>query len=118
MMLAEAGKSIEHVISIEVDREDLLGRITGRRICRACGKGYHLTFSPPRVTGACDDCSGELFQRDDDSEATMRKRLDVYEQQTAPLIRYYADESLLRTIRGTGTIEVIQGKILSALGEP
>jgi len=109
------GKAIEHVISIVVDKEDLLARITGRRTCRSCGKGYHLSFDPPKTAGVCDECGGELFQRDDDSEATMRNRLDVYEKQTAPLISYYDRESLLRTIAGTGTIDEIQQNILTGL---
>lgn len=108
-------KKIEHVISIVVDKEELLGRITGRRTCRLCGKGYNLAFDPPKQNGRCDECGGELFQRDDDSEMTMRNRLDVYEQQTAPLIDYYARESLLRTVSGTGSIEDIQQNILTGI---
>jgi adenylate kinase len=113
--LASLHKKIEHVISIVVDKEELLGRITGRRTCRLCGKGYNLAFDPPKQNGRCDECGGELFQRDDDSEKTMRNRLDVYEQQTAPLIDYYAHESLLRTISGTGSIEAIQQNILAGI---
>ena len=113
--LAGMGKTIEHVISITVDKEELLGRITGRRTCRLCGKGYHLLFDPPKRNGACDECGGELYQRDDDSEETMRNRLDVYEKQTAPLIAYYAQESLLRTICGTGSIEDIQQNLLAGI---
>ncbi|HEX2770092.1 MAG TPA: adenylate kinase [Geobacteraceae bacterium] len=113
--LAGMGKTIEHVISITVDKEELLGRITGRRTCRLCGKGYHLLFDPPKRNGACDECGGGLFQRDDDSEETMRNRLDVYEKQTAPLIAYYAHGSLLRTICGTGSIEDIQQNLLTGI---
>ena len=113
--LAGMGKTIEHVISITIDKEELLGRITGRRTCRLCGKGYHLSFDPPKRNGACDECGGELFQRDDDKEETMRNRLDVYERQTAPLIAYYAHESLLRTICGTGSIEDIQQNLLAGI---
>jgi adenylate kinase len=113
--LAGLHKIIEHVISIVVDNEELLGRITGRRTCRLCGKGYNLAFDPPKQNGRCDECGGELFQRDDDSEMTMRKRLDVYEQQTAPLIDYYAHELLLRTVSGTGSIEDIQQNILAGI---
>ena len=108
-------KKIEHVISIVVDKEELIGRITGRRTCRLCGKGYNLEFDPPKQNGKCDECGGELYQRDDDSEMTMRNRLDVYELQTAPLIDYYAHESLLRTVSGTGSIDDIQQKILTSL---
>ncbi len=108
-------KKIEHVVAITVKKEELLERITGRRICRQCGKGFHTAFDPPKQDGKCDDCGGELYQRDDDSEETMRKRLDVYEQQTAPLIAYYGNESLLRTVNGTGSIEEIQQKILASI---
>ena len=115
LTLGGMAKSIEHVISIVVDKEELLARITGRRTCRACGKGYHLTFDPPKKNCVCDECGGELFQRDDDSEATMRNRLDVYDKQTAPLIAYYGQESLLRTVTGTGSIEDIRQNILTAI---
>jgi len=113
--LAGLNKKIEHVISIVVDKEELLGRITGRRTCRLCGKGFNLAFDPPKQNGRCDECGGELFQRDGDSEKTMRNRLDVYEQQTAPLIDYYTHESLLRSVSGTGSIEVIQQNILTSI---
>ncbi len=114
-MLAGLGKLIEHVLSIEVDKEDLLGRITGRRTCRSCGRGYHVAFDPPNVAGKCDECGGELYQRDDDREDTMRNRLAVYEEQTAPLIAYYKQESLLRSIKGVGSIEEIQRSILNII---
>jgi adenylate kinase len=114
-MLAKLGKTLDYVVSIEVDKGELLDRITGRRTCRGCGKGYHVQFDPPMVAGKCDECGGELYQRDDDSEDTMRNRLDVYEKQTAPLINYYDRKSLLRTVRGTGPIEEIQHKLLTIL---
>ncbi|HEY6874004.1 MAG TPA: adenylate kinase [Geobacteraceae bacterium] len=114
-MLGALGEAIDHVISISVDKEELLERVTGRRTCRSCGKGFHVTFDPPRVDGVCDECGGTLYQRDDDSEETMRKRLDVYEAQTAPLIAYYAKESLLRTIDGIGAIDDIQRNLLGIL---
>lgn len=112
--LSGLGRAIEHVVSIAVDKDDLLARLTGRRTCRACGRGYHIAFDPPATEGVCD-CGGELYQRDDDREETIRKRLDVYSDQTAPLIDYYARESLLRSIIGVGSIEQIQGKILDIL---
>lgn len=112
-MLARMNKGIDHVVSIEVDKVELLKRITGRRTCRSCGRGYHIAFDPPRSASICDECGGELYQRDDDREDTMGKRLDVYEEQTAPLIAYYAKESLLRSVRGTGSIDDIQNEIVS-----
>lgn len=114
-VLSGLGRSIDHVVSIVVDKEELLGRITGRRTCRNCGKGFHISFDPPKTPGICDECSGELYQRDDDREDTMRKRLEVYEQQTSPLVEYYKKESLLRPVQGVGSIEEIQQSVLSIL---
>jgi len=115
VMLDGLGKKIEHVISITVDKEELITRVTGRRACKVCGKGYHVLFEPPRVPGSCDDCSGELIQRDDDREETMRRRLDVYDHQTAPLIDYYSNASLLRGVAGLGDIDLIQQQIVAIL---
>ncbi|RII25868.1 MAG: adenylate kinase [Geobacter sp.] len=114
-MLISNGKSIEHVLSIEVNRDELLQRITGRRTCRGCGRGYHIVFDPPKSAGKCDECGNELYQRDDDSEATMAKRLSVYDEQTAPLVSYYGNENLLRRIPGMGSIDEIQSAILGVL---
>jgi adenylate kinase len=113
VMLAGLGKEIEHVVSITVDKEELLRRVTGRRTCKGCGKGYHIEFEAPQLQGRCDECGGDLVQRDDDREETMRKRLDVYEQQTEPLIDYYRSAKLLRTVSGIGSIEDIQRDIVS-----
>ena len=111
-ILESAGRKIDHVLSITVDREELLERITGRRTCRNCGKGFHVKFDPPKNSGICDECGNELYQRDDDSEETMRKRLDVYQEQTAPLLSYYEKELLLRPVGGTGSIDSIQKELL------
>jgi len=113
--LASMQKKIEHALSITVQDEELLGRLTGRRTCRSCGAMYHVRFNPPKRAGACDACSGELYQRDDDKEETIRNRLNVYNQQTAPLIDYYQRKGLLRTIAGTGKIEEILEKIQAVL---
>ena len=88
-MLAEAGRAITHVVLIDVPAEELVQRIAGRRSCRDCGKIYNVVFDPPKVEGVCDVDGGELYQRADDNEETVRNRIDVYEQQTAPLIGYY-----------------------------
>lgn len=111
VMLQKSGRSIEHVISFEVDKGVLLDRIVGRRMCRGCGRGYHMVFDPPREQARCDDCGGELYQREDDHEETMRRRLDVYEEQTAPLKEYYSNESLLRSVDALGPIEEVTLKI-------
>ena len=114
-MLEAKGRSLDHVVSISVEKSELLQRITGRRTCKSCGKGYHVLFEPPRTPGKCDECGGDLFQRDDDQEETMAKRLDVYEAQTAPLIAYYDSESLLRSLPGTGTIDDIYQRIVTII---
>lgn len=113
--LASLGRKIDHVLSIEVPRDDLLVRLSGRRICRACGRGYHVVYDAPSNDKSCE-CGGELYQRDDDLEETIRRRLDVYEAQTAPLIDYYGSESLLRAVNGVGTFDEIQSRIASFLG--
>jgi len=104
-------KGIDHVISIEVPDDELMTRLTGRFTCRKCGAMYHKVFSPPKEEGVCDKCSGELYQRDDDKEATIRSRLDVYHNQTSPLIEFYRERSKLRSVEGTGGIEEIAGRI-------
>jgi adenylate kinase len=113
--LGEMKWEIDHVISIEVDNEELLRRLTGRRTCRTCGAMFHLMFNPPKKDGICDQCGGELYQRDDDQEETIRARLQVYDEQTAPLIAYYREKGLLRTIDGVGKIEEIFQAIVKAL---
>ena len=115
--LGEMKREIDHVISIEVDNEELLRRLTGRRTCRNCGTMYHVIFNPPAKEGICNVCGGELYQRDDDREATIRARLQVYEDQTAPLIAYYNKKGLLRPIKGVGTIEEIFRNIVKVVGE-
>jgi len=113
--LYSMGKRLDHVVSIMINKEELLWRITGRLTCRVCGSGYHIRFDPPKRDGRCDHCSGDLYLRDDDSEQTMRRRLDVYEEQTAPLIVYYEREALLRTVNGSGSIEEIQHMIVASI---
>ena len=115
-VLAGMGKNIDHVISIEVASEELLGRLTGRRTCKACGQGFHVMFDPPKAAGKCDKCGGELYQRDDDNEATVSNRLKVYDAQTKPLIDYYQAKGLLRPIDGVGSIDAIFGRIKAVLG--
>ncbi|OGP52819.1 MAG: adenylate kinase [Deltaproteobacteria bacterium RBG_13_52_11] len=113
--LKDMKRGIDHVVSIEVDNEQLIRRLTGRRTCRDCGAMSHLTFDPPKKEGICNKCGGELYQRDDDKEGTIRARLQVYEKQTAPLIAYYRKRGLLRTIDGVGDIEKIFREIVEAI---
>jgi len=106
---------LDWVISVEVSEDDLVRRLAGRRICRACGAMFHVDTKPPTQTGICDSCGDTLFQRDDDKEDTIRHRLRVYREQTEPLIAYYNAMGLLRRINGQGTIEEIAQRIHQAL---
>ena len=114
-VLADMHSAIDHVISIEVEKGELIKRLTGRRTCRQCGRGYHVIFDPSLNKDLCDKCQGELYQRDDDNEDTVRNRLDVYDSQTFPLIQYYKDKNLLRSIEGQGSIQQIFDRIAEVL---
>jgi adenylate kinase len=103
-------------LNIDVDMNDLLKRLTGRRTCKSCQQMYNIYFSPPKKEGVCDKCGGVLFQRDDDKEETIKKRLDVYTKQTAPLIDYYSKKNIMKTIMGTGSINDIFTKVTAVLG--
>ena len=105
------------VLLVQVPQHVLIERLAGRRTCRQCGAMFHVTFSPPRREGICDRCGGELYQRDDDREQTIANRLQVYDNQTAPLVDYYRQRGLLRTIDGVGEIEQIRARVIEALGE-
>jgi adenylate kinase len=113
-MLRERAAPLDRVVFLDVSRPELLRRLTGRRTCRGCGTGYHMVSAPPKVAGRCDKCGGELYQREDDSEATVRHRLQVYERQTAPLLDYYRQRNLLATIPGEGAISDIRAEIRRA----
>jgi adenylate kinase len=101
-MLAEAGRGITHAVLIDVPAEELVKRIAGRRSCAVCGKIYNVAFDPPKADGVCDLDGGELVQRADDNEETVRNRIGVYEQQTAPLVGYYTDKGVLQSAFGGG----------------
>lgn len=100
--LADAGRALTLVLVIDVPEDELVQRLAGRRACRSCGKGYNVVFDPPAKPGVCDVCGGELFQRDDDNEATVRNRLAVYRNQTAPLIDYYRTAGVEKSVYGGG----------------
>lgn len=114
-LLSKIGMPITAAVSVDVPFEDLLKRLTGRRTCKNCGQMYNVYYSPPKKEGVCDKCGGELYQRDDDKETTIKKRLEVYEAQTAPLAGYYKGKGLLKSIAGTGSIDEIFKKLLAAL---
>ena len=116
-MLGKLNMSLTAALSVDVPLENLMKRLTGRRTCKSCGQMYNVYFNAPKKDGACDKCGGELFQRDDDKEETIKKRLDVYTAQTAPLIDYYGKKNILKSVDGgTGTIDEIFVKVCSALG--
>jgi len=102
-MLAAKHIPLDHVMNIEVPREDVVRRLSGRRTCDQCGTMFHVDFDPPRRAGVCDRCGGGLYQRDDDREETIRARLEVYDKATKPLATFYKSRGLLRDIDGTGT---------------
>lgn len=114
--LAEKGRQVDHCLCLEVPDPVLLARLSGRRMCRECGAGFHVEFSPPPADGRCNQCGGEIYQRDDDMEATIQNRLQVYHQQTSPLVEWYARRGLLRKIDGQGPVEEIKTRIFAALG--
>jgi len=114
-ILTKMGESIDHVINIEVDTEELVRRLTGRRTCKNCGGMFHILFHPPKVEGICDRCGGTLYQREDDKEETIRIRLNEYQRQTAPLIQYYQLKNCLRSIQGVGGQEEIFERIVRLL---
>jgi adenylate kinase len=114
-LLDEIGKKINFVISLEVDNEELISRLSGRRTCPVCGKGYHVIYNKPKSEGVCDSCGAVLVQRDDDSESTVTKRLKVYEEQTASLKSYFDNLGVLYSVPGSGPISEIQSKICSII---
>jgi adenylate kinase len=115
-MLSNLNMSLTAALSVDVPFEDLMKRLTGRRTCKSCGQMYNIYFKAPAKEGICDKCSGELFQRDDDKEATIKKRLEVYSLQTEPLIGYYKNKGILKSVTGTGSIDEIFRKVTETLG--
>ena len=114
-MLASWDTKLDVVLELVVDDDEVVRRLSGRRGCRRCGRIWHVVFDPPVLPGICDDCGGELFQRDDDREETIRHRLEVYQQQTTPLVSFYADEGTLLGLDATGPVDEITERALSAL---
>jgi adenylate kinase len=113
--LDDMGTKLDVVLELVVDDDEVVRRLSGRRTCRVCGRVWHLDFDPPTREGICDQCGGELFQRDDDREATVRHRLEVYAEQTAPLIDFYADKSILVGLDATCPVEDVTDRAINAL---
>ena len=114
--LEKAGVQFDAVVSLEISEDEILRRMTGRRVCEACGSSYNVVAIPPRVEGICDNCGGKLIQRKDDTPETVRERLKVYHTETEPLVDFYADRGLLKRVAVTDTKEATSRKILSVLG--
>jgi adenylate kinase len=114
-MLSELNKNINAVINVAVPEEEVVKRIVNRRSCRKCGAVYHLIYAPPKVEGKCDKCDGELYQRDDDKEETVRERFSVYRKQTEPLIEYYSKKGLVKDVDGTKGIDEVSAEIQKIL---
>jgi adenylate kinase len=112
-LLAHQQIPLDHVVSLEVGREELVRRLSGRRTCSRCGAMYHVILDPPAAADVCDRCGGALFQRDDDREETIRARLQVYDAATAPLTAFYRARGLLRPIDGTGTTAQVLERVLT-----
>jgi adenylate kinase len=115
-ILSDLGGALSGVLSIAVPDEVLVERANGRRICRSCGQSYHLVFNPPTKDGICDLDGGVLYQREDDLPETVRQRLEVYQNQTSPLIDYYRNKGILREVDGNQKIDEVEGQIKALLG--
>ncbi|MGC9325367.1 MAG: adenylate kinase [Desulfomonilia bacterium] len=115
-ILEKMETKLDHVVVIDVPDDYLVNRLTGRRTCRNCNYMHHIEYDPPKQDGVCDKCGGELYQRDDDKEETIRQRLNTYHAQTSPLIEYYSGKGIVRMIDGTGSMEQVQKAIKDAIG--
>jgi adenylate kinase len=113
-LLGELGQRLDAVVKLTVPREELLRRLTGRRVCPNCNANYHMVFGPPKNDSVCDRCGCALIQREDDSEATVAHRLDVYHEQTRPLIAFYEKKGLLHRVDGTQPVAAVNAAIVSA----
>jgi adenylate kinase len=114
-LLLDGGTPLDVVLELVVDDDEVVRRLSGRRTCRSCGHIWHLDFDPPSAEGVCDICGGELFQRDDDKPETIRHRLEVYYEQTAPLVGYYAEARVLVGIDAMGPVDDVTERALAAL---
>jgi adenylate kinase len=116
-ILSDLGTQLDAVLELDVDDDEVVRRLSGRRTCKKCGHVWHLEFDPPSAAGVCDKCAGELYQRDDDKPETVRHRLGVYREQTAPLSGFYEQEGLLAQIDAIGAVEEVTQRAMTALRE-
>ncbi|MDZ7374065.1 MAG: adenylate kinase [candidate division KSB1 bacterium] len=114
-LLARRGWKLDGVLQLDVDPEEIVRRLTSRRVCKSCGKIFNLVTNPPPANGRCPECGGEIVQRSDDTEATVRNRLRVYREQTDPLVDFYRKRGLLLTVRGNGSIDEVRERIRQTL---
>lgn len=111
------GLELDVIIDIEVGKDELITRLTGRRVCKACGASYHVVNIPPKTEGICDSCGGELFQRADDTVETVNNRIEVYNEQTMPLVDYYKNAGKLAVVDGALSLDTVFAEIVKAIGE-
>ena len=116
-IMSELGRNIDAVINIEVPEEELMNRLTGRRICEKCGTTYHLVFNPPKVDGVCDIDGGKLYQREDDNPETVSNRLSVNVKQSKPILEYYEDKGVLNNIDGAKDIDQVTKDVIDILDQ-
>jgi adenylate kinase len=114
-ILAQAGTPLDAVLELSIDDAEIIARLSGRRTCRNCSTSFHTIYEKPAVDGVCDKCQGELYQREDDSEAVITRRLEVYAEQTKPIIAFYRTEGLLITIPAVGDVTEISARAIAAL---
>jgi adenylate kinase len=114
-ILKDVGNPLDVVLELVVDDDEVVRRLSGRRTCRNCGHIWHIDFDPPSAEGVCDICGGELFQRDDDMPETVRHRLEVYYEQTSPLVGYYAEAGILVGIDAMGPVDDVTDRAIAAL---
>ena len=114
--IKELGDKIDYAINVDVPDENIIRRMSGRRACLSCGATYHIEHIPPKKEGICDRCGKELVQRDDDKEETVKNRLDVYHEQTQPLIDFYTKQNILKTVDGTMDMQDVFNAIIAILG--
>ena len=116
-LLGKLGRTIDHVVSLDVPLDDIIDRVTGRRVCLNCGQTYHVRYSPPPENGVCISCGEtKIVQREDDTEEVVRKRWDEYKAKTGPVLPYYEAKGLVRAIPGVGSLEEITERIKKAIG--
>lgn len=114
-ILRDLELSLDAIINIQVSDEEVISRLSGRRVCKECGATFHIKFNAPQKEGICDECGGELYQRDDDTPSTIKERLEVYSKQTAPLVQYYQQDDILEEINGEQSLEDVYNEINSRL---